>query len=100
MRGRVRFPQITPIRCQVSRGLRAERPGLTWHQMRQICGNLTRPLLVVALRPVLLACPVCFQVEQNSTTRGVQAAVLVLIAVTVVVLIGFGMFIVRFVRRS
>jgi hypothetical protein len=57
-------------------------------------------LLVVALQPVLLACPVCFQVEQNSTTRGLQAAVLVLVAVTTGVLTGFGVFIVRFVRRS
>jgi hypothetical protein len=57
-------------------------------------------LLVVALQPVLLACPVCFQVEQNATTRGLQAAVLVLIVVTTGVLTGFGVFIVRFVRRS
>jgi len=48
----------------------------------------------------LLACPICFQVEEGRATDGLRAAVIVLIAVTVVVLSGFGAFIVRFVRRS
>lgn len=48
----------------------------------------------------VLACAVCFQVQQNATTDGVQAAVLVLLGVTTVVLAGFGVFIVKFVRRS
>jgi hypothetical protein len=43
---------------------------------------------------------VCFQVEQNATTDGVQAAVFVLMAVTGVVLAAFGAFIVKFWRRS
>jgi threonine/homoserine/homoserine lactone efflux protein len=62
--------------------------------------GVTCPLLVLLVQPTLLACPVCFQVEQNSTTHGLQAAVLVLIGVTTGVLAGFGLFIVRLVRRS
>jgi hypothetical protein len=50
-------------------------------------------------QPALLACPVCFQVEQSATTDGLHAAVLVLLAVTVAVLTGFGVFVVRFARR-
>jgi hypothetical protein len=52
------------------------------------------------VQPMLLACPVCFQVEQNATTDGLRAAVLVLIGVTAAVLSAFGLFIIRFVRRS
>jgi len=48
----------------------------------------------------LLACPICFQVEESRTTDGLRAAVLVLVVVTVAVLSGFGYFIARFVRRS
>jgi hypothetical protein len=47
-----------------------------------------------------LACPVCFRVEEGPVTDGVRAAVLVLVGVTVGVLSGFGVFIVRFVRRA
>ncbi len=47
-----------------------------------------------------LACPVCFQVEENATTDGVQVAVLVLVGVTTVVLGAFARFIVLFARRE
>jgi hypothetical protein len=47
-----------------------------------------------------LACPICFQVEQGPVTDGVRAAVLVLIAVTIGVLAGFGTFIAGFIKRS
>lgn len=56
--------------------------------------------VVLAAQPALFACPICFQVDPNPTTDGVQAAVLVLLGVTTVVLAGFGVFIVKFVRRS
>jgi len=48
----------------------------------------------------VLACPVCFRVEEGPVTDGVRAAVIVLVGVTVGVLSGFGVFIVRFVRRA
>ena len=48
----------------------------------------------------VLACPVCFRIEEGPVTSGVRAAVLVLIAVTVGVLAGFAVFIAGFVRRA
>lgn len=57
-------------------------------------------LLLLAVDATLHACPVCFQVEENATTEGVQLAVLVLMGVTTTVLGGFGAFIIRFVRRT
>ena len=47
-----------------------------------------------------LACPVCFQVEDGPVVAGVRAGVGVLIGVTSAVLIGFGAFAVRLVRRE
>jgi len=49
---------------------------------------------------IMMGCPICFRVEENATTDGVQAAVVVLIAVTVVVLGAFARFVVGFVRRE
>ena len=48
----------------------------------------------------LLACPICFRVEENATTDGVQAAVVVLVGVTTCVLGAFAAFVVRFARRE
>ena len=48
----------------------------------------------------LLACPICFQVEDGPTSSGIRAAVFVLIGVTMSVLAGFATFVVRFVRRA
>jgi hypothetical protein len=48
----------------------------------------------------LLACPICFQVDDGPATAGIRAAVVVLGGVTVSVLTGFAAFIVRFVRRT
>jgi hypothetical protein len=48
----------------------------------------------------LLACPICFRVEEGPVTAGVRAAVVVLVSVTVGVLAGFGRFIARFVARA
>ncbi len=56
--------------------------------------------LIVAATERALACPICFRVEENATTDGVRAAVLVLIGVTTVVLGAFAGFIVGFVRRE
>ena len=56
--------------------------------------------LVLAASEVALACPICFRVEENATTDGVQAAVLVLVGVTTVVLGGFARFVAGFVRRE
>jgi hypothetical protein len=43
----------------------------------------------------LLACPICFRMEQGPTSDGVRAAVVVLMAVTVAVLGCFARFVVR-----
>jgi len=48
--------------------------------------------------PTLLACPICFQVDQGPVTAGVQAAVFVLMGVTMAVLTGFGLFVGRLAR--
>lgn len=48
----------------------------------------------------VLACPICFRVEENATTDGVLAAVGVLLGVTAVVLGAFGTFVIRFARRE
>jgi hypothetical protein len=63
------------------------------------------PCSIAVLLPLfvpcsLLACPICFQVEQSPTTDGLQAAVLVLIGVTTCVLAGCATFVVRMARRS
>jgi len=57
-------------------------------------------LMVIGATTHLLACPICFQVEEGPVTAGVRAAVVVLIGVTVGVLAGFGVFVARFVARS
>lgn len=49
---------------------------------------------------VLAACPVCFQIEDGPVSDGVRAAVVVLMGVTVSVLGGFAVCIVKFVRRN
>jgi hypothetical protein len=49
---------------------------------------------------IALACPVCFRVEENATTDGVQVAVLVLIGVTAVVLGAVARFVAGFVKRE
>jgi hypothetical protein len=56
--------------------------------------------LVLAASEVALACPICFRVEESATTDGVQAAVLVLVGVTTVVLGAFARFVVGFAKRE
>ena len=56
--------------------------------------------LVLAASEVALACPICFRVEENATTDGAKAAVLVLVGVTTVVLGAFARFVVGFVKRE
>ena len=48
----------------------------------------------------VLACPVCFQVEESAAVDGARAAVLVLAGVTGGVLLGFAVFVRRIVKRS
>lgn len=65
---------------------------------------LTRAVAAAALwlasGAAAFACPICFQLDDGPTSSGVKAAVVVLMAVTVGVLSGFGVFIRNFVRRS
>ena len=56
--------------------------------------------LVLGATGTALACPVCFQVEENATTDGVRVAVLVLVGVTTIVLGAFARFVVLFARRE
>lgn len=56
--------------------------------------------LLLTMPGTAWACPICFQFEESGVTDGVQAAVIVLVGVTIGVLSGFGLFIARFVRRS
>jgi hypothetical protein len=48
----------------------------------------------------LLACPVCFRVDDGPVAAGVRAAVLVLMSVTCGVLLGVAVFVRRLVQRS
>jgi hypothetical protein len=48
----------------------------------------------------VLACPICFQMEGGPVVDGVRAAVLVLIAVTTSVLVGFTAFAARLAHRQ
>ena len=50
--------------------------------------------------PALLACPVCFRLEEGPTAAGVRMAVSVLMAVTLTVLGGAALFVARVIRRS
>jgi hypothetical protein len=68
-------------------------------RVRRLAGWTTGVLLWHAAGAGLLACPICFQMEQGPVTDGVRAAVLVLMAVTCTVLAGFAAFIVRFTGR-
>jgi hypothetical protein len=63
-------------------------------------GSFVWAIVVVWGAETALACPVCFRVEENATTHGAQAAVLVLIGVTTVVLGAFARFIIGFVARD
>ena len=54
----------------------------------------------VLVGDVVHACPICFRVEENATTDGARAAVLVLVGITAVVLGAFARFIVGFVKRE
>ena len=50
--------------------------------------------------PVVLACPVCFRLEEGPTAAGLRMAVSVLVGVTLTVLGGAALFVARMVRRS
>ena len=53
-----------------------------------------------AAAPALLACPVCFRLEEGPAAAGVRMAVYVLMAVTLTVLSGAALFVARVIRRS
>jgi hypothetical protein len=73
------------------------RPERSWRIASTV---MVAALLLIGTSARLLACPVCFQVEQGPVTDGVRAAVLVLVGVTLSVLSGFGVFVARFVARE
>ena len=49
---------------------------------------------------VILACPICSQVEDSGTVSGVRAAVIVLSVVTTTVIVGFAIFARRLIRHE
>lgn len=58
-------------------------------------------LVLVALSDAaLLACPICFRMDEGPVSEGIRAAVFVLLGVTTAVLTGFGVWIARFVKRA
>ena len=70
-------------------------------------GLRTRVLLVVLwvalislIATPVLACPICFQVEDTNTVNGVRAGVVVLMSVTVVVLTAVAAFSIRVWRNE
>lgn len=67
---------------------------------RRGVSSLAGAAVWAAAGSTVLACPVCFRIEEGPVASGVRAAVLVLIGVTAGVLAGFGVFIARFVRRA
>jgi len=48
----------------------------------------------------MIACAVCMQAQSGAAVNGLHAAVLTLVVVTVVVLAGFGRFVIRVARRQ
>ena len=48
----------------------------------------------------MIACAVCMQAQSGAAVSGLHAAVLTLVVVTVVVLAGFGRFVIRVARRQ
>jgi len=54
----------------------------------------------VAAGTTVLACPICFQVEDTQTINGVRAGVIVLMSVTVVVLSAVAAFSIRIWRNE
>jgi len=56
--------------------------------------------LISLLATPVMACPICFQVEDANTVAGVRAGVIVLMSVTVVVLSAVAAFSVRLWRNE
>jgi hypothetical protein len=65
---------------------------------------VARAILAATLWPLMaatvLACPICFQVEDSHVAGGVRAAVIVLIGVTSIVVGGCAVFFGRLVRQE
>jgi hypothetical protein len=57
-------------------------------------------LFWMAADRTLSACPICFQMEGGPVVDGVRAAVIVLVAITGSVLVGFAAFATRLARQE
>jgi hypothetical protein len=69
-------------------------------RFRLICVFMATVLLWRATDATLLACPICFRMDEGPVSDGVRAAVIVLMTVTVAVLGCFGAFVVRLARTE
>lgn len=68
-------------------------------KMRRIFGVALLTVAISAISTPALACPVCFGAVDSAQTRGMQAGILALLAVTVSVLGAFGVFFFVYLRR-
>ena len=67
---------------------------------RRLTGILMGALLWSGASTIALACPICFQMEEGPMTKGVLAALFVLLTITVGVLGAFARFVVRMARAE
>jgi uncharacterized membrane protein len=79
--------------------MRSDRPAHVGFRTRVLLVALWVSLISLLATPVL-ACPICFQVEDAQTINGVRAGVIVLMSVTVVVLAAVGAFSIRLWRNE
>lgn len=69
-------------------------------RMMRIVWFVAAAILWMQAEAGLVACPVCFQVEESAVVDGVRVAVLVLASITTTVLAGFVMFARRVARAQ
>ena len=79
--------------------MRSDKPAHVGFRTRVLLVALWGALISLIATPVL-ACPICFQVEDTNTVNGVRAAVVVLMSVTVVVLTAVAAFSIRIWRNE
>jgi len=79
--------------------MRTDRPAHIGFRTRALLVALWVALMSLLATPVL-ACPICFQVEDTNTVNGVRAGVVVLMSVTVVVLTAVAAFSIRIWRNE
>jgi hypothetical protein len=67
---------------------------------RRLAGVVISALIWIGASGVALACPICFQMEDGPMTKGVIAALFVLLTITVGVLGAFARFVLRIAKAE